>query len=206
MELNLTTATGKASKKTVEVSDVSFAADFNEGLVHQVVTAYLAGGRSGTRAQKTRSQVRGGGAKPWNQKGSGRARAGTIRSPLWRTGGVTFAAKPQDWSQKLNRKMYRAGMRSILSELARQERLVVLDDFSLEQPKTKLLAEQLKVLGLDNVLIVTEKMNENLLLAARNLYKVGLCEAGVVDPVSLVRFDKVLITVSALKQIEESLA
>lgn len=206
MELNLTTATGKASKKTVEVSDVSFAVDFNEGLVHQVVTAYLAGGRAGTRAQKTRSQVRGGGAKPWNQKGSGRARAGTIRSPLWRTGGVTFAAKPQDWSQKVNRKMYRAGMRAIMSELARQDRLVVLDDFSLEQPKTKLLAEQLKTLGMDSVLIVTEKMNENLLLAARNLHKVGLCEAGVVDPVSLVRFDKVLITVSALKQIEESLA
>ena len=206
MELNLTTATGKASKKTVEVSDVAFAADFNEGLVHQVVTAYLAGGRSGTRAQKTRSQVRGGGAKPWRQKGSGRARAGTIRSPLWRTGGVTFAAKPQDWSQKVNRKMYRAGMRSILSELARQDRLVVLDDFNLEQPKTKLLAEQLKTLGLDSVLIVTEKMDDNLFLAARNLYKVGLCEAGVVDPVSLVRFDKVLTTVSALKQIEESLA
>lgn len=206
MELNLTTATGKASTKTVEVSDVSFAADFNEGLVHQVVTAYLAGSRSGTRAQKTRSQVRGGGSKPWRQKGSGRARAGTIRSPLWRTGGVTFAAKPQDWSQKLNRKMYRAGMRSILSELARQDRLVVLDELALEQPKTKLLAEQLKSLGLDSVLIITEKMHENLFLAARNLYKVGLCEAGVVDPVSLVRFDKVLTTVSALKQIEESLA
>jgi len=205
MELNLTTATGKASTKTVEVSDVSFAADFNEGLVHQVVTAYLAGGRSGTRAQKTRSQVRGGGAKPWNQKGSGRARAGTIRSPLWRTGGVTFAAKPQDWSQKVNRKMYRAGMRSILSELARQDRLVVLDDFNLDQPKTKLLAAQLKTLGLDNVLIVTEKLSESLFLAARNLFKVGLCEASAVDPVSLVRFDKVLITVPALKQIEESL-
>jgi large subunit ribosomal protein L4 len=206
MELNLTTATGKASKKTVELSDVAFAADFNEGLVHQVVTAYLAGSRSGTRAQKTRSQVRGGGSKPWRQKGSGRARAGTIRSPLWRTGGVTFAAKPQEWSQKVNKKMYRAGMRSILSELARQDRLVVLDDFKLEQPKTKLLAEQLKAMELDNVLIIVEEMNENLLLAARNLYKVGLCEAGSVDPVSLVHFDKVLTTVSALKKIEESLA
>ncbi len=206
MELNLTTAAGKASKKTVELSDVSFAADFNEGLVHQVVTAYLAGGRSGTRSQKTRSQVRGGGAKPWRQKGSGRARAGTIRSPLWRSGGVTFAAKPQDWSQKVNKKMYRAGMRSILSELARQDRLVVLDDFKLEQPKTKMLAEQLKAMELDSVLIVVEEMNENLYLAARNLYKVGLCEAGSVDPVSLVRFDKVLTTVSALKKIEESLA
>lgn len=206
MELNLTTATGKASKKTLEVSDVSFAADFNEGLVHQVVTAYLAGGRSGTRAQKTRSEVRGGGSKPWRQKGSGRARAGTIRSPLWRTGGVTFAAKPKDWSQKVNRKMYRAGMRSILSELARQDRLVVLDDFCLEQPKTKLLTEQLKTLGLDSVLILVEKLDENLFLAARNLHKVGLCEASAVDPVGLVRFDKVLTTVSALKQIEESLA
>lgn len=206
MELNLTTATGKASKKTVELSDVSFAADFNEGLVHQVVTAYLAGGRSGTRAQKTRSQVRGGGAKPWRQKGSGRARAGTIRSPLWRTGGVTFAAKPQDWSQKVNKKMYRAGMRSIMSELARQDRLIVLDDFKFEQPKTKMLAEQLKAMELDSVLIIVEEMNENLLLASRNLFKVGVCEAGAVDPVSLVRFDKVLTTVGALKKIEESLA
>ncbi len=206
MELNLTTVAGKASGKTLEVSDESFAADFNEGLVHQVVTAYLAGGRSGTRAQKTRSEVRGGGAKPWRQKGSGRARAGTIRSPLWRTGGVTFAAKPKDWSQKVNRKMYRAGMRSILSELARQDRLIVLDEFSLEQPKTKLLVEQLKTLGLDNVLILVEKLDENLFLAARNLYKVGLCEASAVDPVGLVRFEKVLTTVSALKQIEGSLA
>ena len=206
MELNLTTASGKASKKTIEVSDVSFAADFNEGLIHQVVTAYLAGGRSGTRAQKTRSQVSGGGSKPWRQKGSGRARAGTIRSPLWRTGGVTFAAKPQDWTQKINKKMYRAGMRSILSELARQDRLVVLDEFKIEEPKTKLLAEQLKSMELDNVLILTDDMNENLYLAARNLFKVGVCEAGAVDPVSLVRFDKVLTTVSALKKIEESLA
>lgn len=185
---------------------MSFAADFNEGLIHQVVTAYLAGGRSGTRAQKTRSQVSGGGSKPWRQKGSGRARAGTIRSPLWRTGGVTFAAKPQDWTQKINKKMYRAGMRSILSELARQDRLVVLDEFKIEEPKTKLLAEQLKSMELDNVLILTDDMNENLYLAARNLFKVGVCEASAVDPVSLVRFDKVLTTVSALKKIEESLA
>lgn len=206
MELNLTTATGKASSKSVELSDVSFAADFNEGLVHQVVTAYLAGGRAGTRAQKTRSEVRGGGAKPFRQKGSGRARAGTIRSPLWRTGGVTFAAKPQDWTQKVNKKMYRAGMRAILSELARQGRLVVLDDFQLETPKTKMLVEQLNVMGLDSVLIMVDKLGENLFLAARNLHKVGLCEASALDPVSLVRFEKVLTTVSALKQIEESLA
>ncbi len=128
MELNLTTATGKASKKTVEVSDANFARDFNETLVHQAVTAYMAGGRSGTRAQKTRSEVRGGGKKPWRQKGTGRARSGTIRSPIWRSGGVTFAAKPQDWSQKMNKKMYRAAIRSILSELVRQERLMIVED------------------------------------------------------------------------------
>lgn len=206
MELKLTTATGKASSKGVEVSDAAFGADFNEGLVHQVVTAYMSGARAGTRAHKNRSAVSGGGAKPWRQKGTGRARSGTIRSPLWRTGGKTFAAKPQDWSQKVNRKMYRAAMRSILSELVRQERLLVLDQFALEQPKTKLLNEQLKGLGLDNVLILTEKMDDKLLLAARNLHKVGLSEASAVDPVSLVRFEKVLTTVAALKQLEESVA
>ena len=205
MELNLTTATGKASSKPVEVSDVSFAGDFNEGLIHQVVTAYLAGGRSGTRAQKTRSQVRGGGIKPWRQKGSGRARAGTIRSPLWRSGGVTFAAKPQDWSQKINRKMYRAGMRSIMSELARQGRLIVLDDFSLEQPKTKLLATMLKEYDLDNVLILNEAFDEKVFLAARNLPHVDVRDVQGSDPVSLIAYDKVLITVSAVKKFEELL-
>ncbi|MDH5179296.1 MAG: 50S ribosomal protein L4 [Gammaproteobacteria bacterium] len=206
MELKLTTANGQASKKGLEVADLAFGAEFNEGLVHQVVTAYLAGGRAGTRAHKNRAAVRGGGAKPWRQKGTGRARSGTIRSPLWRTGGKTFAAKPQDWSQKVNRKMYRAAMRSILSELVRQDRLIVLDDFAVEQPKTKMLVGQLKTLGLDNVLIVTEKMEENLYLAARNLHQVGLSEAGAVDPVNLVRFDKVLATVPAIKKLEESLA
>ena len=203
MELALTTATGKASTKKVEVSDVAFARDYNEGLVHQVVTAYLAGARQGTRGQKTRSEVRGGGAKPFRQKGTGRARAGTIRSPLWRSGGVTFAAKNQDWSQKVNRKQYRAGMQAILSELVRQDRLVVIDKMELAEPKTKLLGEQLNKLGLDNVTIVVDDLDNNLYLAARNLHKVGLSEAGVIDPLNLVRFDKVLITVPALKKLEE---
>jgi len=206
MELALTTATGKASTKKVEVSDVAFARDYNEGLVHQVVTAYLAGARQGTRAQKTRSEVRGGGAKPFRQKGTGRARAGTIRSPIWRGGGQTFAAKNQDWSQKVNRKQYRAGMQAILSELVRAERLVVVESFSIKEPKTKLLAEQLNKLGLSSVTIVVEDMDNNLFLAARNLHKVGLSEAGVIDPLNLVRLEKVLITVPALKKLEEMFA
>ena len=206
MELALTTATGKASTKKVEVSDVAFARDYNEGLVHQVVTAYLAGARQGTRAQKTRSEVRGGGAKPFRQKGTGRARAGTIRSPIWRGGGQTFAAKNQDWSQKVNRKQYRAGMQAILSELVRAERLVVVESFSIKEPKTKLLAEQLNKLGLTSVTIIVEEMDNNLFFAARNLHKVGLSEAGVIDPLNLVRLEKVLITVPALKKLEEMFA
>lgn len=206
MQLALTTATGKASSKKVEISDATFARDYNEGLVHQIVTAYLAGARQGTRKQKTRSDARGGGAKPFRQKGTGRARAGTIRSPLWRGGGVTFAARNQDWSQKVNRKQYRAGMCSILSELVRQERLVVVDSLEIKEPKTRLLVEQLNKLGLDNVVIIVDEMDNNLLMAARNLHKVGLSEAGVIDPVNLVRFDKVLITVAALKKIEEMFA
>lgn len=206
MELALTTATGKASTKKVEVSDATFARDYNEGLVHQVVTAYLAGARQGTRGQKTRSEVRGGGAKPFRQKGTGRARAGTIRSPLWRSGGVTFAAKNQDWSQKVNRKQYRAGMQAILSELVRQDRLVVVDKMEIAEPKTKLLADQLKKLGLDSVAIIVDDMDNNLFFAARNLHKVGLSEAGVIDPLNLVRFDKVLVTVPALKKLEEMFA
>ena len=206
MELALTTATGKASSKKIEVSDIAFARDYNEGLVHQIVTAYLAGARQGTRAQKTRSEVRGGGAKPFRQKGTGRARAGTIRSPLWRSGGMTFAAKNQDWSQKVNRKQYRAGMQAILSELVRNDRLVVVDKLELAAPKTKLLAEQLTKLGLHSVTIIVDDMDNNLYMAARNLNKVGLSEAGVIDPVNLVRFEKVLITVSALKKLEEMFA
>jgi len=206
MELALTTATGKASTKTVEVSDVAFARDYNEGLVHQIVTAYLAGARQGTRSQKTRSEVRGGGAKPFRQKGTGRARAGTIRSPLWRSGGVTFAAKNQDWSQKVNRKQYRAGMQAILSELVRQDRLVVVDKIEVAEPKTKLLVEQLNKLGLDSVAIIVDEMDNNLYMASRNLHKVGLSEAGVIDPLNLVRFEKVLVTVPALKKLEEMFA
>ncbi|MDN3700864.1 50S ribosomal protein L4 [Vibrio artabrorum] len=188
------------------VSETTFGRDFNEALVHQVVVAYAAGARQGTRAQKTRSEVSGGGAKPWRQKGTGRARAGTIRSPIWRTGGVTFAAKPQDHSQKVNKKMYRGAMKSILSELVRQERLIVVDNFSVEAPKTKELAAKLKELELSDVLIVTGEVDENLFLAARNLYKVDARDVAGIDPVSLIAFDKVLMTADAVKQVEEMLA
>ena len=201
MNLNLAAGAG-----TVEVSDATFGIEFNEALVHQVVTAYLAGGRQGTRAQKTRSDVRGGGKKPWRQKGTGRARAGTIRSPLWRSGGVTFAARPQDHSQKVNRKMYRAAMRSILSELVRQERLVAIDEITVEAPKTKQLVAKLKELDLEKVLIVTEEVDEKLYLAARNIPNVDVVDVAAADPVSLVAFDKVLVTVSALRKFEEKLA
>ncbi len=206
MELKLTTATGRASTNSVELSDDNFAREFNEALVHQVVTAYMAAGRAGTKAQKTRSQVSGGGAKPFRQKGTGRARAGTIRSPLWRGGGKVFAAQSRDYTQKVNRKMYRGAIKSILSELVRQERLVIVDNFSVDAPKTKQLAEKLKAMGLDNVLIVAEQLNDNLFLSARNLKAVDVLEARRVDPVSLVGFEKVLITVPALKQLEETLA
>ncbi|NOI03185.1 50S ribosomal protein L4 [Vibrio kanaloae] len=188
------------------VSETTFGRDFNEALVHQVVVAYAAGARQGTRAQKTRSEVSGGGAKPWRQKGTGRARAGTIRSPIWRTGGVTFAAKQQDHSQKVNKKMYRGAMKSILSELVRQERLIVVDNFSVEAPKTKELLAKLKELELSDVLIVTGEVDENLFLAARNLYKVDARDVAGVDPVSLIAFDKVLMTADAVKQVEEMLA
>lgn len=201
MNLNLVGANAEA----VELSDATFGKDFNEPLVHQVVTAYLAGARQGTRAQKNRSDVSGGGKKPWRQKGSGRARAGTIRSPLWRSGGVTFAATPQDHSQKVNRKMYRAAMRSILSELLRQERLVAVNDFGVDSPKTKQLAAKLKELGLEKVLIVAEEVDENLYLAARNIPNVAVVDVAAVDPVSLVAFDKVLATVPALRKFEEKL-
>ena len=206
MELKLTTATGKASSKSIEVSDANFSREFNEALVHQAVTGYLAGARSGTRAQKTRSDVRGGGKKPWKQKGTGRARSGTIRSPIWRSGGVTFAAKPKDWSQKLNRKMYRAAIQSILSELVRTERLVVVDDFTVDAPKTKDMVERLGKLGTSNVMIVTADMSDNLFLSTRNLHHVGVCDANNVDPVSLIRFEKVIMTADAVKKIEETLA
>lgn len=188
------------------VSETTFGREFNEALVHQVVVAYAAGARQGTRAQKTRSEVSGGGAKPWRQKGTGRARSGTIRSPIWRTGGVTFAAKPQDHSQKVNKKMYRGALKSILSELVRQDRLIVVDNFSVEAPKTKELVAKLKELELNDVLIVTGEVDENLFLAARNLYKVDARDVAGIDPVSLVAFDKVLMTAAAVKQVEEMLA
>jgi large subunit ribosomal protein L4 len=191
---------------SVDVSDTAFAVDFNEPLIHQVVTAFLAGGRAGTKAQKTRSQVRGGGAKPWRQKGTGRARAGTIRSPIWVGGGRTFAASPRDHSQKVNRKMYRAALRSLLSELVRQDRLVVTESIALKAPKTKEMAALLKANGVDNVLIVNEAFDEKVFLSARNLPNVGICDAGSIDPVVLMRFEKVLITLPALKLIEERLS
>jgi len=206
MDLNLMTATGKASKKTIEVSDANFGNEFNEALVHQVVTAYLAGARSGTRKSKSRADVSGGGSKPWRQKGTGRARAGTIRSPLWRTGGMTFALKPQDHSQKVNRKMYRSAIRNILSELVRQERLVVIDELSLDAPKTKLLADKLKTLDLNNALIVVDQLDDNLYLASRNLKNIDVCQARSLNPVALVNSDKILMTVDAVKQVEEMLA
>ncbi len=196
---------GNATAGTVSVSDVAFAREYNEDLIHQVVAAYMAGARQGTRAQKTRSEVAGGGKKPWRQKGSGRARAGTIRSPIWRSGGVAFAAKPQDHSQKVNRKMYRAALRSIMSELARQNRLVVVESMELAEPKTRLLVKQLGEYGLDSVLIVSTEVGENLYLAARNLHKVDVRDVDGVDPVSLIGHEKVMITVDAVRKLEEML-
>ena len=185
----------KDAKSALEVSETTFGREFNEALVHQVVVAYAAGARQGTRAQLTRSEVSGGGKKPWRQKGTGRARAGSIRSPIWRSGGVTFAAKPQDHSQKV-----------ILSELVRQERLIVVEKFGIEAPKTKELIAKLKEMELTDVLIVTAEVDENLFLAARNLYKVDVRDVAGIDPVSLIAFDKVLMTADAVKQIEEMLA
>jgi large subunit ribosomal protein L4 len=200
MNLNLA-----ANDGSVEISEAAFGREFNEALVHQVVVAYMAGGRQGTRAQKNRSDVRGGGRKPWRQKGTGRARAGTIRSPIWRGGGVTFAARPQDHSEKVNRKMYRGALQCILSELIRQERLVACETFSLEAPKTRGLLDELKKLDLSNVLIVCDDIDENLYLASRNLKDVDVRDVQGVDPISLLSHDKVLITVGALKKLEEAL-
>ena len=199
MELNV--VNGKALKVSADV----FGADYNEALIHQAVVAFQAGARQGTRGQKNRSAVSGGGAKPWRQKGTGRARAGTSRSPIWRGGGKTFPATTQDFSQKINKKAYRAAMRSILSELVRQERLVVTDAVTVEQPKTKELLAKIAEHKLDDVLVVTHEIDENLVLASRNLYHVGVIEASQIDPVSLIGFDKVLITAESIKQIEEKL-
>jgi large subunit ribosomal protein L4 len=205
MDLSIVNAKG-ASAGNVAVPDAVFGRDFNETLVHQVVTAYLAGARAGTHAQKTRSQVSGGGAKPYKQKGTGRARAGTIRSPLWRGGGKTFAAVTADYSQKVNKQMYRSALRSILSELNRQGRLVVVDEFGVRQPKTAELVGKLRALDMDDVLIVTDSADQALYLAARNLRHVDVLGVGEIDPVSLVKYEKVLLTAGAAKQLGERLA
>jgi len=197
---------GNESAGTLSVSDANFAREYNEDLVHQVVTSFLAGARQGTRAQKTRSDVSGGGKKPWRQKGTGRARAGTIRSPIWRSGGVTFAARPQDHSVKVNRKMYRAALKTIMSELARQDRLVVVETLDLDAPKTKLLVSQLNDYGVNSALLIAGEVNENLYLASRNLQKVDVRDVQAIDPVSLLAHDKVMVTVDAVKKIEEMLA
>ena len=190
----------------MDVADAVFSAEFNEPLVHQVLTTYMAGARAGTKAQRSRSEVRGGGRKPWRQKGTGRARAGTIRSPIWRSGGVTFAAKPRDYSKKLNKKMYRGAMRAIFSELLRQERLIVVDAFEIEEAKTKLVKQKLNELGLEEVLIITDELSETLFLGTRNIPKVDVIDTEEIDPYSLIGFEKVMITQDAIKKIEEWLS
>jgi large subunit ribosomal protein L4 len=203
MELKIVSPGG--TQGTVSVSEVAFGREFNQDLVHQAVVAYMAGARQGTKAQKTRAEVSGGGKKPWRQKGTGRARAGTIRSPIWRGGGATFAAKPRNFEQKLNKKMYRAALQCILAELNRQERLIVVESFDVDAPKTKALVQKLAQFNLTEALIVTEEMSENLFLASRNLHKIGVIDVQGVDPVSLIGFDKVVVTVPALKKFEEIL-
>ncbi|MEJ2159857.1 MAG: 50S ribosomal protein L4 [Chromatiales bacterium] len=205
MAKTLTVVGATGGDASLEVSETAFGSEFNEALVHQVVTAYLSGGRAGTKAQKSRAQVRGGGAKPWRQKGTGRARAGTIRSPIWVGGGRTFAAQPRDHGQKVNRKMYRAAIRAVISELIRQDRLKVVDQFAVEAPKTKLVATRLKELEVKSALIVVEAFDESLYLAARNLPHVEVLEVTAVDPVSLIRYDNVIMTVPAVKLLEEKL-
>jgi large subunit ribosomal protein L4 len=205
MELALALPGNKTGDK-ISLSDESFGRDYNEPLVHQSVVTYMAGARQGSVKQKTRSEVRGGGRKPWRQKGTGRARAGTIRSPIWRSGGVTFASTPRDYSKKINKKMYRGAMQCILSELIRQDRLVVVNEFAVDSHKTKDLVSKLQEYDLENVLIISDQVEKNLYLAARNLHKVDVLDASGLDPVSLVGFDKVLITVPALKKVEEMLS
>ncbi len=191
--------------KDLQVSELAFGKEFNEPLIHQVVTAFMAAGRSGTKAQKTRAEVSGGGAKPWRQKGTGRARAGTIRSPIWVGGGRAFAAKPRNYEQKVNRKMYRGAMRSVLSELIRRERLLVVESLELAEAKTKLFVERMKELGVDGGLFVIEAFEEKIWLASRNLHQVEVLEASALDPVSLLRHEHVVMTVAALRRIEENL-
>ena len=205
MELKIEKS-GKKQAGTMSVADNVFAAKFNEPLIHQVLVSYMAGSRSGTKAQKSRSEVRGGGKKPWRQKGTGRARAGTIRSPIWRGGGVTFAAKSRDFSKKINKKMFRGAMRSIFSELVRQERFVCVDEFDVSESKTKLVKEKLDKLGLKEVLIITEGLSENLYLGVRNIPKVEVMDSNEIDPYSLIGFEKVLITQAAVEKVEEWLS
>ena len=205
MDLNIQ-AGSAASPEILQVADSVFAVELNEALVHQVVTAYMAAARSGTKAQKNRSAVSGGGDKPFRQKGMGRARAGTSRSPIWRSGGVTFAASPSNHEQKVNRKMYRGALRSILSELVRQDRIIVVPEISVDTPKTKALTSQLTALGLQEALIVCDQPDENLLLSARNLKNIFVCDVLEVNPLSLVGFKNVLITAAAIKKLEERLS
>ena len=193
------------SKETISVSDAVFGLEYKESLIHQLVTAYMAAARAGTKAQKNRSAVRGGGAKPWRQKGTGRARAGTSRSPLWRAGGTTFAAQPRSYDQKVNKKMYRTGIRSILSELNRQQRLLVVDDITVDAPKTKQMAAKLADLGVEKTLIITETGDEKLYLSARNLPYVEVTDVAGMNPVNMVRYDHVVVTVGAVRAIEEQL-
>jgi large subunit ribosomal protein L4 len=199
MTMQLTVSGGKKLK----VSDATFGREFSEALVHQVVTAYLAGGRSGTKAQKNRSAVRGGGKKPWRQKGTGRARAGTIRSPIWRGGGATFAAVPRDHAQKVNKKMYRGAMQAILSELVRQDRLVIVASMEMAEPSTTAFIAKLGDLGFETGLIVTAELDENVYLSARNIPGVYTLDVSGIDPVSLVAADKVIMTVEAVEKIQE---
>ena len=194
-----------SGEESVELSEVAFGREYNEALVHQVVTAFMAAGRNGSRAQKTRAEVRGGGRKPWRQKGTGRARAGSIRSPIWRGGGRAFPSKPRDFSQKVNRRMYRGALQCILSELIRQDRLLVVKEFGVETPKTKALVAKLSELDLKDALILVHELSDSLVLAARNLKGVTVLDISSIDPVSLISHEKVLMTVSALKHVEETL-
>ncbi|MEE2735346.1 MAG: 50S ribosomal protein L4 [Pseudomonadota bacterium] len=205
MNLNISDPGVGLTKEAVNLSEVTFGREYNEALIHQVVVAYMASSRQGTKALKTRSEVRGGGAKPYRQKGTGRARAGTIRSPIWRGGGQAFAAKPRDYYQKVNRKMYRGAMRSILSELVRQDRVVVTNEFSIEVPKTKQVQNLLRDLALEDVLVVVEEVDKNLYLGSRNLKSVEVVDVQGINPVTLIRCKKVLFTVGALRKVEEVL-
>ncbi len=199
----LNTSTNKST--TTEVADTIFARDYNQSLVHQITTAYMAGGRQGSKAQKNRAAVSGGGKKPWNQKGTGRARAGTSRGPIWRSGGVTFAAQPRSYAQKVNKKMYKGAISVIFSELARTDRLKVVNEFDVKEAKTKNVTAILKALDLKDALLMTDELDENLYLSSRNLYHVGVCDTQSIDPVSLIGYQNVVVTEAALKRIEAML-